>query len=460
MSNSNADVMKKIVFLLLFPLLSVAQPFPDSTIRSYQAAKTDRAKGDIIIDYSLNVPIPELKPHYLNSLAWFKEHGDEVGTGYTQILLAVSAINNCDFVTSLSLLYPALQTFEKRKDEYGIMITYFWIGQALDLGQEHQRGVQYTKKAIEIAERIDTGIRLAYFYNALGWNYSGASEPDSGLKYAQLAVEVATRLKNPKLKLIAISTVAENYLVAGEYEIALASDSLEVAGFLSYVSNDLAQAFLGLNKLDSAEYHSRNALRYSRAVDLNDQYLKALNQLYQLYEKKGDKDSTLKYFKLATVLKDSIFSAEKTRAMQSLRFNEEIRQMELETGQRKSEEQRRHFIEYGFIAIGIITFIALFFLLSGSIIVNERWISITGVMGLLVVFEFINLVLHPTLVSITGNSPLLMLLSLVILAAFLIPLHHRIERWIKLRVTEKNKRLRIEHAKRTLNELEDPGTKQ
>jgi len=73
---------------------------------------------------------------------------------------------------------------------------------------------------------------------------------------------------------------------------------------------------------------------------------------------------------------------------------------------------------------------------------------------LLIVFEFINLVIHPWLASVTHESPLWMLLALVSIASLLIPLHHYLERWIKEKMTEKNKAIRLAAAKKTIEMLD------
>lgn len=62
-----------------------------------------------------------------------------------------------------------------------------------------------------------------------------------------------------------------------------------------------------------------------------------------------------------------------------------------------------------------------------------------GVRALLVSFEFINLVVHPYLSQYTNDSPVLMLSALVVMGALLIPLHHRIEKWVVEKMVEKNK---------------------
>ena len=69
-------------------------------------------------------------------------------------------------------------------------------------------------------------------------------------------------------------------------------------------------------------------------------------------------------------------------------------------------------------------------------------------------FEFINLLIHPFLERVTHHSPLLMLLALVAIASLLIPMHHKIEKWIKDKMTKKNKTIRLEHAKKTIENLE------
>ena len=85
-------------------------------------------------------------------------------------------------------------------------------------------------------------------------------------------------------------------------------------------------------------------------------------------------------------------------------FDEQLRQQEITTEKIKAEEQRKKSIQFALIALGIIVFIILFLLFSRSIVANQRLISFFGVLGLLIVFEFINLLIHPWLASFTHES--------------------------------------------------------
>ena len=48
-----------------------------------------------------------------------------------------------------------------------------------------------------------------------------------------------------------------------------------------------------------------------------------------------------------------------------------------------------------------------------------------------------------------------MLLLLVLIASLLIPLHHRLEKWIKEKMTEKNNALRLAAARKTIEKLKN-----
>jgi len=58
------------------------------------------------------------------------------------------------------------------------------------------------------------------------------------------------------------------------------------------------------------------------------------------------------------------------------------------------------------------------------------------------------------LYRITNHTPLLMLLAMVCVAGLLISLHHRMERLITNMLVSKNNRVRLEAARRMIEELE------
>ena len=152
--------------------------------------------------------------------------------------------------------------------------------------------------------------------------------------------------------------------------------------------------------------------------------------------------------------RDSTFSADKVLQIQSIGFVEQERQREIDNNKLKDADERKHNLQYAAIVIALITFVILFFLLSRSIMVKTKFIEFFGVLGLLAVFEFINLFIHPYLSHATNDSPVLMLVVLIAIGALLIPLHHKLEKWITKIMVEKNKKIRLEAAKKTIQQLE------
>ena len=149
-----------------------------------------------------------------------------------------------------------------------------------------------------------------------------------------------------------------------------------------------------------------------------------------------------------------MFNNKTNQQIQLMTFDEDLRQQQLVHEKMKEEEQRSQNIQFALIAFGIISFLILFLLLSRRIITNTKVIEFLGVVALLVVFEFLNLLLHPFLERVTHHSPVLMLLALVCIAALLVPLHHKLEKWATAKLVEKNKAIRLAAAKKTIEELD------
>jgi len=208
-----------------------------------------------------------------------------------------------------------------------------------------------------------------------------------------------------------------------------------------------------MNQQDSCILYLKKALVSVQNTPFFFMSVTPAKMLADIYEQ-SNCDSTLKYAGIYKVANDSVFSNKINQEIQVMTFDEQLRQQELVTGKIKAEEQRKQNIQFALIALGIIVFIILFLLFSRSIVANQTLISFFGVLGLLIVFEFINLLIHPWLVSFTHESPVLMLLVLVLIASLLIPLHHRLEKWIKEKMTEKNKTIRLAAAKKTIEKLE------
>ena len=208
---------------------------------------------------------------------------------------------------------------------------------------------------------------------------------------------------------------------------------------------------------DSALYYARLSFSAANGGNFAQQLLNASNFLADYYRKKKVVDSAYTYLTFVIESKDSLYSQEKTNQIRNISNDKMLRQQELELKNQQARDERNQNIQFAIIGVTVVTFLILFFLLSQSIIINEKWVRFLGVLALLLVFEFINLLLHPWLSEFTHHSPPLLLLGMVAIASMIIPLHHRMEHWITHKMVAKNKKLRLAAAKKIVARLEAEG---
>lgn len=373
------------------------------------------------------------------------------------------SVKKGDNTTGLEYYFKALPLAQKYNDKRRISSLYFDMA-----------GVYFSLKNIE--EFFNNTVKggenlpdktspkydhmLVQYQRNMGVYFVEKNNLDSALYYAQAAEQTNKRLKGRVFSTQILSLIADIYAKMNDDALAdvyfnkaqIAADSIlrKDIFFRRYVL-----FLIKRNRMDEAKLQAEKF--WEMALEIQNPNVKLLAAEFKkdVFDKVNNTDSAYYYSKLASQTRELIFNQDNQNTIQAMAFKEQLRTIEDVAKKSEEEQQRKQNIQFALIALGIVTFIILFFLLSRSIIVTEKWISFFGILGLLIVFEFINLLIHPFLERVTHNSPLLMLIALVALASLLIPLHHRMEKWIKEKMTEKNKKIRLENAKKTIEQLEE-----
>lgn len=270
---------------------------------------------------------------------------------------------------------------------------------------------------------MGSGIKdyLGGIYGLLGMVQAHMGDPKLAESYMQLAVQEGYRIGSAKYVNIPYYALAEFHRAAGR--------------------NDSAVAYAG------RAIHAVQGTPFATLV------MKPAQLLTDIY-RPVNVDSAFKYAEMYKAANDSLYNFKAIQQTQLMTFEEEARQQQLAVAHAQEEAERSVNIQYALIALGIVLFILGFLLFSRSHAASAKLISFLCVVALLIVFEFLNLLLHPLIGSITHHSPVFMLIALVCIAALLIPLHHRLEKWATRMLAEKNAARRLAHAKKTLEELE------
>jgi tetratricopeptide (TPR) repeat protein len=323
--------------------------------------------------------------------------------------------------------------------------------------------LNYVKKANAIGQYNEA----LYFQNILyGVIYNNLNEPDSALFYIRGLEDYYSRYHDATLYSILLTQFGKAYELKGETELAevyykkaLAFCKKEklASGQIRHGST-YCDFLLHSGKDEEAKQIALENLEVARKIRINEGISTVAEILRKIYTNAAEKDSIIYYARMQIDYKDSVSNQKKAAEFQNLTFAQQLREIDEQTKVRQTKEERRQNIQYALIALGIITLMIIYLLLSRSFISNTRLIEFFGVIALLIVFEFLNLLLHPFLERITHHSPVLMLLTLVCIAALLVPLHHRLEKWATHKLVEKNKKIRLETARRTIQQLEKSET--
>ena len=156
--------------------------------------------------------------------------------------------------------------------------------------------------------------------------------------------------------------------------------------------------------------------------------------LSELYKKENKIDSAFVYHQIMYNLRDSLQSIEKVKRLESITIEEQLRQKEIAEQLEQDKKEMREKLQLLFIGIMIPAFFLLSIYLSKKK-VHRKIIEYSGIVSLLLLFEYITLLIHPLVAEKTNHSPFLEIIILVLIASIITPLHHRIEHWLMNRLT-------------------------
>jgi tetratricopeptide (TPR) repeat protein len=336
---------------------------------------------------------------------------------------------------AIEIFLEALHKSEELNDKTMEAITLGNLAETYSLQGDERQAINLSLRSLAIDPPDLPILNLVHYLN-LGNYYEKAGQLDSALLYENHAYELALQ-KNAR------EQIGDILYSLGSIQSKLGNDDLALPYYRKaeiqnrLVGNDiylslsyygLATVFKRAGAIDSTRFYLGKSYETSMGISDRKGMLDAATQLSSLYEPLNN-DSALKYLKLSVALKDSIFKQEKVKQVQSLTIDEQLREAAIAEAKHKEKTERRHNLQL----MGIAAFISLFFgviLLLSRKKSKPRSIEFMGLLGLLLLFEFISLLIHPYIAEHTNHSPIYMLLILVAIAALLVPTHHKLQKFV------------------------------
>jgi tetratricopeptide (TPR) repeat protein len=369
----------------------------------------------------------------------------QTGDNEKSLILNLEALKIAENTSDREMLYTILTS---------ILLSYY-------NQQDYYRALAYAQKTIPLTGGDSSYLLLTT--NNLADIYERIGRLDSAQFYAQREFDLAMK-QNDSSDVGGALTILGN-IQSKKHQPAMAmSDYRSSLRFHPYKTDDgdRCDCWLGMARLfriagekDSCLYYAKLSFNLSAEDHFSREYIAAGQLLADFYAESKTTDSAYNYLSKVVAAKDSIFSRAKTTAIQNLTFDEDARQQQAAADRIEADHKRRNRLELVGITAGIVAVIGLFLVISKSFIVHERWVKFLGVLALLVLFEYFYMLIDPFVVRVTHESPLWMILMLLVIAMILEPAHNGVQHWIKHKVIAKNKQLRLEAAKTKVAKLEE-----
>lgn len=340
-----------------------------------------------------------------------------------------------NYTRALELYLKKLKLEEKRNNPRNMASVLMNIGTVYIFQEDYDKAFLYLFKADSLIRLKNIDDLKYYSAVNIGDTYNRMKRPDSSFFYFNRSLEEAMKLNDVDLIGTSLTGLGHSYMALDKIELAR-QHYLTGIQHLSE-ANDyevLCEAALGLARLyeknkqyDSAGWYGLLSMQTASKGFLNWE-LQAAQFLTEHYRMRKDIDSAFKYVNYVNALNDSVNSRTKIRELQVISSNEQFRQAELEEKRKIDDEERMQQLQMLLIAIVIPGLFLLSMLLS-RINVSVKFIRLLGVLSLLFLFEYLTLLLHPTVARLTHHTPVFEIIIFVALAAILIPLHHKLEHW-------------------------------
>lgn len=352
-----------------------------------------------------------------------------------------------DFLTSLGYYQQASMEAQLAKDNYEMASVANNIGNLYKRLKDTSKALEYLKQSLQISSKIDNRKLKAATLLSIGKLLDKGN--DSAIAYVNRALNIYTQTGNKIgtarcLEQLGLISYRKHFHATALSYSAQAGELMKQAGEQNLLAENYLQK--GYIYADTALYALADSnylecLQLAHALGIKEIERDVLDSMSQLYTSTNQPAKALTTFKQYIELRDKVMNDETAKAITLKEIEYADLKSKIEEENKKNAIERTHKLQLIGIAVFILSLIILVVLLT-RIKLKHTLIKILGVFALLLVFEFLSLLVEPLIAKWTNDNPAYIFLALVAMAAILIPTHHKLEHWVKEKLTVKHHTLK------------------
>ena len=365
--------MKKIILIIHFALLlccSKAQGWrPDSLKEALVQANNEIEKFSTLIRITVTYTFskPDTAMMYAQqALTLAKKINTDAALSQALRTYAGVLSQTGNYPQAIYSELESLKIIEKSNDFSDIGWIYHYLAADYMNVADYEHAIFYAHKAKSLYEShpnlyLSRGGGRQYWDDMYETTledlikiYTKLNQSDSALKYLQI---INRRFPNDQSIFYFYGDI---YFTKGDYVKALSFYQKDYHAFGGSITtyNALAKTFRKLNPIDSSIFYANKAFKLNTYAKYPKGLLETVDLLADVYQSKGNNDSAVKYLQLTMSIKDSLFNQRKIIQMQSMTFDEQLRQQDILEAQKAYRDRIKTYILIGgLIALLVIAFI-------------------------------------------------------------------------------------------------------
>ena len=252
-------------------------------------------------------------------------------------LLASEYGSRGNFPESIKLSLEALEIDKTINNPIGIAREYWNIARTYQIQKDFVTSLKYLGKARVIQEQIKDSTGLQKTLDRYGSAYLAFGQLDSAEYYFKRATQIAILINDEHLIGATVDDLGLLYEMRNEDAEAMKYYRMSMPYLVK--TNDLyniAETAIGMATLfkkagnsDSCIYYAKMVLKIAENTGYLEYKYDVGILLSEYYKEKRNMDSAFFYQQIAIEAKDSLFSQDKTRQVQNIAFNEQLRQNQI-----------------------------------------------------------------------------------------------------------------------------------
>jgi tetratricopeptide (TPR) repeat protein len=279
-------------------------------------------------------------------------------------------------------LIQCLKIFENLGDDVRYTDGLVYLATNYQSQNKYGKALESLKEAISRYREMEDYIFMMQALNNTGYVYLQQNQLDSALSYLNQTIELTHEYENNSILLLALNNMGKVFESKNEYEKARSyyEESLQLARQLkdrlriAMVYRNLADLLIRQEQYELAMALYDSALVIGKEVGSKNNVKLTYQSVANAWEKKGNYQRALEYYQKYSILKDSIFTEDKTRKMEEMdaRYEQEKKDREIALQKSKIALLSKDLELQTIKQYALIAGLAMVFILAFLIIVNLR----------------------------------------------------------------------------------------